>query len=140
METSELLFELKDAPKNAKVLITTVIDGEIVSVPVTSMFMIKDPQRGEIRLQFNKSHDAYTAFVSMVGVKEGTEENFTKRFVGTWRNRNTFATLHFDATYPGLLPEVRPFIHIGSYAGKIFAEDFTVIHHDGCIFVFRILE
>jgi len=142
MKTNELLFELKDAPPNAEVLITKVINGKMVSVPLTSMFVIKDPQHvlsGEVRLQYDSTHDAYTAFVSMVGVKEGTEDNFLKRYVGTWRNHESFATRHFDDTFPGCLPEVRSFINIKAYSQKIFAEDFTAFTHDGCIFVFKVL-
>jgi len=143
MNKNSLIFALNDAPKNAKVLVTAVIDGKMVSVPVTSMFVVKDPQyvlNGEIRLQSDRRHDAYVAFVSMVGVKEGTEENFLERYAGTWRTRASFATHHFDDKYPGLDPEVRPFIDIEVYSQKIFSTDFTAFPHDGRVFVFKVLE
>lgn len=140
MNKNSLLYILNDAPKNAKVFVTTMVNGELVSVPVTSMFVIKDPQyvfSGEIRIQCDKRHDAYVAFVAHEGTKAGTPDDFEKQYAGTWRNRESFATHHFDKTYPGLQAEIRQFVNITAYSARIFSTDFTAIHHDGQVFVFK---
>lgn len=139
---SSLLSLLCGAPENSKILITTVVDDKIITVPITSAFVIRNRCRlaSEVRLQCNKSHDAYAAFVSKVGVEEGTEENFLRRYAGTWQNQETFATWHFDNKYPGFDAEIRPFINIMAYSARIFSTDFIAYTYDCRIFVFKVLE
>ena len=139
MNKTTLLFALDGAPKKSKVVVTMLVDGKVVSKPVTSVFVVRDPQHtfeGEIRIQGDKRDDAYVAFVSRVGVTEGTVENFTRRYVGAWGTRDAFARNHFDNTYP-LSDKIRPFINIQAYSEKIFAEDFMAIDHNGRVFIFK---